>query len=175
MLRECTACHAKMAPSKFYTNDTKSGRTSMCKDCLRARALAYREKNLDRCRAQERSRKQRPSELSAARGRVQQYRRDYPERIKAGAIVTSAIRNGTLRRPASCSNCGGEGVRLDAHHFDYSAPLKVLWLCRPCHARLHQELRRAAADPGPERDPLSCFLSSFVCSLAERGRAPSQR
>lgn len=39
--------------------------------------------------------------------------------------------------PTNCSKCGVFGD-VDGHHEDYSKPLEVLWLCRQCHANIHQ-------------------------------------
>ena len=41
-----------------------------------------------------------------------------------------------------CATCGAE--RVEMHHEDYSRPLDVVWLCRPCHLERHREMRRAA-------------------------------
>lgn len=45
------------------------------------------------------------------------------------------------RKP--CEKCGS--VNSQMHHPDYAKPLKVKWLCRPCHLRLHRNDRRAPA------------------------------
>lgn len=37
-----------------------------------------------------------------------------------------------LRRPPACQSCAAIGP-VEAHHTDYSRPLDVEWLCRPCH------------------------------------------
>ncbi len=37
--------------------------------------------------------------------------------------------------PEPCQ-CGSEDVEM--HHGDYTQPLVVAWLCRPCHLELHQ-------------------------------------
>ena len=46
---------------------------------------------------------------------------------------------GTLRQKP-CRHCGES--RTERHHPDYSRPLYVLWLCRPCHLKLHADKRR---------------------------------
>lgn len=38
--------------------------------------------------------------------------------------------------PEPCFGCGSEEVEM--HHHDYSKPLDVEWLCRPCHMELHK-------------------------------------
>lgn len=35
-----------------------------------------------------------------------------------------------------CKKCGNAESQI--HHDDYTKPLKVTWLCRPCHIELHQ-------------------------------------
>jgi hypothetical protein len=53
--------------------------------------------------------------------------------------VKEAKRSGRLIAPMCCENCG-EKKLLDAHHSDYSQPLKVDWLCRKCHLERHRQL-----------------------------------
>lgn len=47
-------------------------------------------------------------------------------------------------RPLTCGFCdNGPGFkRIDAHHEDYSLPLRVLFMCSTCHVKRHR--RRAA-------------------------------
>ena len=61
-------------------------------------------------------------------------------KIKAHAAVRVALRQGKLRR-GKCEQCGS--LRCDAHHDDYTQPLKVRWLCRRCHQQLHAKARAA--------------------------------
>lgn len=44
--------------------------------------------------------------------------------------------------PQPCAHCGS-AKNINAHHTDYSQPLRVVWLCRRCHLREHNRLRRA--------------------------------
>lgn len=55
-------------------------------------------------------------------------------RHRARMRVHYAIRKGRLIRPASCQECGAT-AKLDAHHPDYSLPLIVVFLCKPCHTK----------------------------------------
>lgn len=57
-----------------------------------------------------------------------------------------AIASGVLVRPSRCAECDGEGVaykdgraRIQAHHPDYNKPLDVMWLCKDCHHRWHEQ------------------------------------
>jgi len=65
---------------------------------------------------------------------------------RARAIVARAIRSGLLVRPTICDFCkrhkddpdlirvrGRHQQVIQADHMDYDEPLKVSWLCIPCH------------------------------------------
>jgi len=63
-----------------------------------------------------------------------------PEKLAARYAVKVALQNGTLARQP-CERCGG--VPSEAHHPDYSRPIDVTWLCRPCHLAEHGRVSRA--------------------------------
>jgi hypothetical protein len=67
----------------------------------------------------------------------------WPGREKARRMVQDAIRSGELVRKA-CEACGTE--KAHAHHDDYSKPLDVRWLCRPCHTAHHTAERATARE-----------------------------
>lgn len=74
------------------------------------------------------------------RGKKIAYNRSWSARHKArraamnlcSQIVFQAKRNGLLVAPERCGACQSTG-RIEAAHTDYSKPLDVTWLCRPCH------------------------------------------
>ena len=56
--------------------------------------------------------------------------------------VSIAIREGRLTRPDACELCPSRRGdwptwTIHAHHEDYARPLDVIWLCNPCHNRVH--------------------------------------
>jgi hypothetical protein len=55
-------------------------------------------------------------------------------RAHANQAIYRAIKRGKMTRPTTCEECGHER-RIEAAHKDYSRPLDVRWLCRPCHVR----------------------------------------
>ena len=63
------------------------------------------------------------------------WRRSNPDKYIAHLAVQRAVKVGELEKQA-CEVCGVEAV--DAHHDQYDAPLKVRWLCRRHHTRLHR-------------------------------------
>lgn len=64
------------------------------------------------------------------------WRRANLEKYRAHLAVETALRRGELMK-LPCEVCGTEDGRIDAHHDDYSEPLKVRWLCRLHHVRHH--------------------------------------
>ena len=57
-----------------------------------------------------------------------------PERTRAGVIARRACKMGILKKQP-CFICGSR-KKVEKHHDDYSKPLDVTWLCRPCHRLL---------------------------------------
>lgn len=62
------------------------------------------------------------------------WRRANPRKYDAHLAVQRAVKAGDLERQP-CEVCGVESV--DAHHDHYDEPLRVRWLCRRHHIRLH--------------------------------------
>lgn len=60
-----------------------------------------------------------------------------PVKKKCHSDVRTAIKNGSLVPSKVCERCGEVGLKLHAHHDDYSLPLSVRWLCSICHADWH--------------------------------------
>lgn len=60
------------------------------------------------------------------------------QKLEARALVTQAIANGLLTRQP-CEECANP--KADAHHDDYSKPLKVRWLCRRDHQKWHKAFK----------------------------------
>lgn len=50
----------------------------------------------------------------------------------AHSLLGAAVRHGKILRPGFCSSCG-VFCKPEAHHPNYSEPLKVIWLCSMCH------------------------------------------
>ncbi len=60
------------------------------------------------------------------------------QRHKARWITNKAIKSGILIK-MPCVSCGE--YKSEAHHPDYSKPLEVVWLCRPCHNKEHRNAK----------------------------------
>lgn len=93
---------------------------------------SYYERNKERILAKQR-----------AWRKTEQGRAAYKERInrpinvlknKIRSMTRAAIQRGELVR-GSCRDCGE--VRVEAHHFDFSKHLEVIWLCKEHHKAEH--------------------------------------
>ncbi len=60
----------------------------------------------------------------------------HPEKKAAYTIVNSAVASKKLTK-GTCEIC--KAKKVEAHHDDYTKPLKVRWLCRIHHAELHRK------------------------------------
>jgi len=67
--------------------------------------------------------------------RQEKWGQSNPEKRWAHMALRSAVRRGLVVQTA-CENCGAE--KSEAHHPDYSRPMQVKWLCRPCHKAEHR-------------------------------------
>lgn len=94
------------------------------------------DKNREHKRLKEKGRRLRvPEEY---RARAVRYANEHKEETRimarARSSVYRAISCGSLKRPNKCEWCGTVCKPQAAHH-DYSKPLDINWLCRPCHAK----------------------------------------
>lgn len=64
---------------------------------------------------------------------------EYRKKEIARRAVATALKEGKLKRPATCDLCTLEYSKLDAHHVDYGSPLHVYWLCHTCHGVVHKK------------------------------------
>ncbi len=55
----------------------------------------------------------------------------------ARIILNEAVRTSKVIKPKTCSVCKKQNIRICGHHSDYSKPLKVKWVCYPCHYKIH--------------------------------------
>jgi hypothetical protein len=141
MTKTCKKCGVEKALDAFYANDNS------CKECRKAAVKANRTANIERYRAFDRARASLPHRV-AAREAYQEtgayrashaaanrrYFEAYPERNRARVMVNNAIRDRRLHK-APCLICGS--TEVEGHHPDYSAPLDVVWLCKPHHDETH--------------------------------------
>jgi hypothetical protein len=117
-LVRCKRCNVEKSPSAYSRHSrNKNGLQAYCKPCSNAARNGYR----------------RPPEIKKREREA--YRRAFPEKRRADSAVYNALRRGRLAKQP-CEVCGG--IKVHAHHDDYSNPLAVRWLCPTHHMRLHK-------------------------------------
>jgi hypothetical protein len=130
-MKLCFKCQRTKPQEEFYRHSRMAdGRLGKCKDCTKTDVRANRVAKRAYYSAYERTRHARPERRRKKREYERQHRRLYPDRERARAMVGRAIRTGKLTRQP-CQVCGNP--KTEAHHSDYSQPLKVKWLCFRCH------------------------------------------
>lgn len=67
---------------------------------------------------------------------------------RAREAVKRALKTGLLIKAPACNYCESP-ARLDAHHFDYTKPYDVIWLCRKCHLQEHRRFQNNQFRPAP--------------------------
>lgn len=140
-MKTCFKCGVEKPLDDFYRHHMMAdGYLGKCKDCTKLdmridRHTKPRVRQYDRDRAGLPHRK-------ALRARISsEWRMKHPDRALAHDTANNALRDGKLERKRLCEGCGLP-KRLEKHHPDYSKPLVIVWLCKPCHA-IADKIRRA--------------------------------
>lgn len=139
-MKRCFKCGLEKSIEDFYEHPRMTdGHLGKCKDCAKLdmrvdRATKPRVREYDRARANL------PHRIALRKRVTKEWRAKYPERAKAHQTSSNAIRDGKLSKATLCEGCG-LSKRLEKHHPDYSKPLLVVWLCKPCHT-IADKIRR---------------------------------
>lgn len=148
-MKTCFKCRNLFALTEFYTHPNMlDGHLNKCKKCTRSDARIRQSLKRDYIRAYEKRRSNLPHRIAAraayritAKGRAAMRRgasawiKRNPEKRAAQIIFSNAIRDGKIQRQ-SCEVCNAPSAQ--GHHFDYSMPLAVRWLCPLHHAQAHK-------------------------------------
>lgn len=142
MEKQCFKCGATKPLDHFYAHpQMKDGRLNKCKGCARQDSRINRSEKIDRVREYDRQRSKLPHRVAKRKEIFEREWEVHPDRMKARNAVSNAVRDGRLHKKP-CAFCGSAD-QLEAHHHDYSKPLDVTWLCKPCHRRFHALERMA--------------------------------
>ncbi len=163
MEKKCFKCGDAKARTEFYRHPQMvDGLLGKCKECTKMDARTHRDANLGKILKYDRNRPNATARKADARrryreristpeGRAREWaaKKKYAigDRRACHIIVCNAIRDGRLKR-MPCERCQAE-EHIHAHHENYTKPMDVIWLCRPCHGKRHREIneeRRARTD-----------------------------
>jgi hypothetical protein len=142
MEKQCFKCGQAKPLDEFYPHPQMGdGHLNKCKDCARKDVRQHRLENPERVRAYDNARARHPHRKAAREAYAASFGENSPEKRKAHGIVSREVRAGRLAKQP-CAFCGTPEP-VEAHHHDYSKPLDVTWLCKPCHRRFHALERMA--------------------------------
>ena len=139
-MKTCFKCGIEKPRSDFYAHPMMAdGLLGKCKGCTKLDMRIDRHTK-PRVRAYDRERANLPHRIALRELVVRKWRQEHPDRVKAHTMTSNAVRDGKIAKATECEGCGIP-KRLEAHHPDYSRPLLVVWLCKPCHA-IADKIRR---------------------------------
>ena len=147
----CRTCKAAKADIEFSPHRlTKSGRRLDCKSCVkegRAKAELGAARKSEVRRAKDAESRKRPHRKARNRVSARQWAERNPQARRAYRIARHALEGGKLTKPDCCQANGCDRPAEEMHHYDYNAPLDVIFLCRRDHRRGHARgLIRLKAD-----------------------------
>jgi hypothetical protein len=154
--KACSKCGITKPLADFYVSKhQRTGRSSACKECIKAAVARYREANIDKVREYDRNRpnhdERRDHNVKLNRekyhkdpdfkSRVLKTSKEWRSRNnlkrRAHIMTGNAIKYGLIAKQP-CEVCGSTDV--DAHHEDYHSPYDVSWLCHTHHMARHREI-----------------------------------
>lgn len=141
-LKTCFKCATAKPLTDFYRHGMMAdGHLNKCKECVKIDVRRHRQDNPEKVRGYDNERSKLPHRQARRTAYIRNYEQQNPEKKAAHVAVGNAVRSGKLeKRP--CTFCGTTDP-VEAHHHDYSKPLDVTWLCKPCHRRFHALERMA--------------------------------
>lgn len=163
--KKCNTCKEFKSIRCFYKQKNGLlGRTGSCKQCRLEYQSKYQKENSEKRRLS--GKKWRYNNPDKQRERCERFKQNNPEywreyykqnkekRLAANKrwlennperktfynVYRNALRNKIIVRPEQCNICGNTG-NIQGHHYDYTDPLKVTWVCRECHHYIHKKNR----------------------------------
>lgn len=137
-MKTCKGCQIKKEAEEFYKSDHMAdGRLNYCRSCF---SLRHKKKRQERRQTPEYKQKQKMhakkhNKSIKRRKAISKWQKENALAHKAHLIV-HAYKQAKLLKPKPCVLCDSKNTQ--AHHFDYTKPLKVVWLCAFHHNQLHR-------------------------------------
>lgn len=136
-MKACRKCNTMKPMDEFYKHPCMAdGRLHTCKECHKSDVKRNYANKREIKHQYDAERYQTPERKAAAHAYSQRHRERYPEKSNARQRVRYAKSTGKLTRKP-CEVCGRDDEMVEAHHYDYSAPLDVHWMCFACHRAEH--------------------------------------
>jgi len=129
--KTCFKCSRCLPLDEFYAHPMMGDKhLGKCKVCTRKDVQEHRAANRERWRR-----------WDNARYRSGKVPPKAPDHIrKARVALHNAVARGKVTKPNKCQDCGEEfpSRRIQGHHYDYTKPMEVDWLCSICHGKRHR-------------------------------------
>lgn len=153
----CKKCGRELPINEFYKHKKMAtGYLNYCKDCVRRRVAKYRIDNIENVRAYDRNRPNARERRKKQREKIKNNLLDYQKMLEqqrewgkrnrekraAHRALHRAILAGKIIKSNRCSLCGKTECNIEGHHYDYSKPLNVVWVCTECHGKLHRKYNK---------------------------------
>lgn len=137
MEKTCRKCGATLPLESFYKQSSMAdGHLNICKECVKVRVRAYREKNIERIREYDRKRGKNPERIKKQVKITNHRRHEVSNYMRSHNYISKAIASGKIQRLNYCEVCGRIG-KTEGHHYSYAEPKYVIWLCPVCHKQYH--------------------------------------
>jgi len=121
------------------------------RDLARKAALRYYNSHKEKVKEYQNSnpeiiKKCKQNYVATHKEEISKYGKEYSKnnRVKKNVQnkVYRAKKQGKIIIPIKCEKCG-KTRKLEAHHYDYSKPLDVVYLCNSCHQKEHLNIEGA--------------------------------
>lgn len=112
----------KLAQRKHYYKNIEKARARARTDYYK-----HREKNIARMKKWQKSKK------------GKEWTKAYQKENRIKQLARYASRNAIRRKDMEKKHCEICGDKAEAHHKDYSNPLKIIWLCIKHHRLIHRK------------------------------------
>lgn len=159
IIKKCFKCGVEKPLSEFYKHKAMAdGHLNKCKECTKIYTNKHRIDNIEKVRKYDRNRPNAKERVAKNSERIRRLKAENNEhyiktisvpkqkwnkenRYKKNAHL-KVKRNITMKdnKPCQCQLCGCNDNNLEGHHYDYSKPLDVTWLCKRCHSLAHKAI-----------------------------------
>lgn len=147
--KKCIKCSMIKELECFYRHSRMAdGHLNKCKDCTIIDTVNNYYKNIEYYREYDKKRQLDPKRIKNKKIYSKKFYILHPEKVKEyhekwkglnkeKRIAHNLIWAHVKDRPNKCELCDKNVKKIYAHHYDYSKPLDVIWLCSACHADVH--------------------------------------
>lgn len=135
--RWCAQCKVVQPLSCFHKDkNNPDGLYPYCKTCRKQKSRAYYEENVEILLSK--SKIYRKTDRGRAARRKEYENEKKKSEYKVHYTLTNAVRDGRIEKLDYCTMCSITGVKIHGHHYDYTRPLDVVWVCSKCHSWIHK-------------------------------------